>query len=71
MSAPIGPLLLSYASNGIGVRGFNWEQSCSISQEITLELAITSLNYSNESVIMDALHGMTARVMCTCFVMHC
>lgn len=69
VNAPIGPLLLSYASSGISVRGFNWEESCTISQETTLELAITSLNNSNESLIMDTLLGMTAKVTCTCT--HC
>ena len=38
MTAPIGPLLLSYASNGIGVRGFDWEEDCLFQQGIVLEL---------------------------------
>ena len=66
MTAPIGPLLLSYASSGIGVRGFDWEEDCLFQQGIVLELYLPFLNYSNTSLINDSLHKMTARVMCVC-----
>ena len=86
MTAPIGPLLLSYASSGIGVRGFDWEEDCLFQQGIVLELNVSFLNYSNTSLINmslintspintslinDSLHKMTARVMCVCVVCVC
>lgn len=64
MTAPIGPLLLSYASSGIGVRGFDWEEDCLFQQVIVLELNISSLSYSNTSLINDSLLKMTAKVVC-------
>ena len=66
MTAPIGPLLLSYASSGIGVRGFDWEEDCLFQQGIVLELNVSFLSYSNTSLINDSLHKMTARVTCMC-----
>ena len=68
MTAPIGPLLLSYASSGIGVRGFDWEEDCLFQQGIVLELNnVSFLSYSNTSLINDSLHKMTARVIvCVC-----
>ena len=78
MTAPIGPLLLSYASSGIGVRGFDWEEDCLFQQGIVLELYLPFLNYSNTSLIPyrntslinDSLHKMTARVCVVCVCVH-
>ncbi len=69
---PIGPLLLSYANNGIVLRGFEWEDACLFLDQIdlTLTLNVTSLNQSGnvlqESLVLGALKDMTAVVRECC-----
>ena len=57
-----GPLLLSYAWNGIVLMGFNWEGTCHFLDEIDLELDADCLENATESVVLQALRGMTAVV---------
>lgn len=43
LGTPIGPILLSYAWNGITLKGFDWEDSCSFQKGIHFVLNIANL----------------------------
>lgn len=59
---PIGPLLLSYANDGIAVRGFEWEDACLFLDEIKLNLTVSTPEPLRESLVFDELKEMTAVV---------
>lgn len=60
LDLPIGTLLLSYAWSGIVLRGFNWEGTCHFLDGIELELEAGCLENATETVVLQALRGMTA-----------
>lgn len=59
LGTPIGPVLLSYAWNGITLKGFDWEDTCNFQKEVNFELNITC---RSERVIQNALKALTAVV---------
>lgn len=62
LDAPIGPLLLSYAWNGIVLRGFDWEDACIFLEGIELTLELDCLDCDSESTVEEAQRKMTAAV---------
>lgn len=62
LGTPIGPVLLSYAWNGITLRGFDWEDTCNFQKEVNFELNIANITCRSERVIQNALKALTAVV---------
>ena len=62
LSTPIGPVLLSYACNGITLKGFDWQDSCSFRNGLHFVLNIDNITCRSGDVIRDALKALTAVV---------
>ena len=62
LGTPIGPVLLSYAWNGITLKGFDWEDTCNFQKEVNFELNIDNITCRSEQVIQNALKSLTAVV---------
>lgn len=62
LGTPIGPVLLSYAWNGITLKGFDWEDTCNFQKEVNFELNIANITCRSERVIQNALKSLTAVV---------
>ena len=62
LGTPIGPVLLSYAWNGITLKGFDWEDTCNFQKEVNFELNISKITCRSERVIQNALKALTAVV---------
>lgn len=62
LSQPIGALLLSYASSGIILRGFDWEDACIYSKPFQLNLTLTTDERFNGSDVVSALQAITSQV---------
>ena len=62
LGSPIGPVLLSYAWNGITLRGFDWEDSCSFQEGLHFVLDIANVSCRSEEVVNQSLKAMTAVV---------
>ena len=67
LNAPIGPLLLSYAWNGVAMKGFNWESSCDFFQDIHILLNVDNITCRSEVVLQKALQALTAVVSLAVF----
>ena len=59
---PIGALLLSYASSGIILKGFDWEDACIFSEPLQLNLALNTSKQFSMSTLTTALLGVTSQV---------
>ena len=70
LGTPIGPVLLSYAWNGITLRGFDWEDSCSFQKGLHFVLDIANITCCSGEVIKYAMKALSAvvRVLATCAV---
>ena len=62
LTLPIGALLLSYASSGIILKGFDWEDACIYSEPFQLDLTLNTTEQFNMSTLTAALLGMTSQV---------
>ena len=62
LSTPIGPLLLSYAWDGITLKGFDWEDSCNFEKDVHFDLNVSNVSCRSEEVIKTALKALTAVV---------
>ena len=62
LTLPIGALLLSYASSGIILKGFDWEAACIYSQPFQLDLTLNTFEQFDTSTVITALLGMTSQV---------
>ena len=62
LSLPIGALLLSYASSGIILKGFDWEDACIYSEPFQLSLTLNTAERFNTSTLTATLLGMTSQV---------
>ena len=62
VTLPIGGLLLSYASSGIILKGFDWEDSCIYSEAFRLDLTLGSAVQFNDSAVASGLLGITSQV---------
>ena len=62
LTLPIGALLLSYASSGIILKGFDWEDACIYSKPFQLDLALNTSEQFNVSTLTAALLGITTQV---------
>ena len=62
LSLPIGALLLSYASRGIILKGFDWEDACIYSKPFQLDLILTTPAQFNDSLITTTLLEITSQV---------
>lgn len=62
LNTPIGPILLSYAWNGITLKGFDWEESCNFKNVLHFLLDIDNITCRSGEVIKDALMALTAVV---------
>ena len=68
LEQPIGALLLSYASSGIILKGFDWVDACIKSEAFQLNLVLNTTEQFNESAFETALLGITSQV--SVFLMH-
>lgn len=62
LGTPIGPVLLSYAWNGITLKGFDWKDTCNFQKGVSFELNIANITCRSEQVIQNALKALTAVV---------
>ena len=62
VTLPIGRLLLSYASSGIILKGFDWEYSCIYSEAFQLDLTLDSAVQFDDSAVSSGLLGITSQV---------
>ena len=62
LSTPIGPLLLSYAWDGITLKGFDWEDSCNFQKDVHFDLNVANVSCRSKEVIKTALKALTAVV---------
>lgn len=62
VTLPIGGLLLSYASSGIILKGFDWEDSCIYSEAFQLDLTLDSGVQFHDSAVTSGLLGITSQV---------
>ena len=62
VTLPIGGLLLSYASSGIILKGFDWEDSCIYSEAFQLDLTLDSVVQFNDGAVASGLLGITSQV---------
>ena len=62
LTLPVGALLLSYASSGIILKGFDWEYDCINSKPFQLNLALNTTERFNVSTLTTALLGITSQV---------
>ena len=62
LTLPIGALLLSYASSGIILKGFDWEDNCIYSEPFQLNLTLKTTERFNVSTLTTALLGITSQV---------
>ena len=62
LTLPVGALLLSYASSGIILKGFDWEDACIYSKAFQLNLTLNTSEQFNEDTLTAALLGMTSQV---------
>jgi hypothetical protein len=60
LGSPIGPVLLSYAWNGITLRGFDWEDTCSFQEGLHFVLDITNVSCRSGEVVNQSLQALTA-----------
>lgn len=62
LNQPIGALLLSYASSGIILKGFDWEDACIYSKTFHLNLTLTTNDTFDDDTVSKALLGITSQV---------
>lgn len=62
LSQPIGALLLSYASSGIILKGFDWEDACIYSKPFRLNLTLTTNDQFDSNDVMSVLLDITSQV---------
>ena len=63
LTLPVGALLLSYASSGIILKGFDWEDACIYSKAFQLNLTLDTSEQFKESILTTALLGITSQVI--------
>lgn len=68
LTLPIGALLLSYASSGIILKGFDWEDACIYSKPFQLSLTLNTTERFDVSALTTSLLGITSqvRIQCRC-----
>jgi hypothetical protein len=62
LTLPIGALLLSFASSGIILKGFDWEDACIYSEPFQLNLALNTSEQFDVSILTTSLLGITSQV---------
>ena len=62
LGSPIGPVLLSYAWNGITLRGFDWEDTCNFQEGLHFVLDIANVSCRSGEVVNQSLQALTAVV---------
>ena len=54
-------LLYSYAQYGVSLKGFGWDQACTFTGEIQIQLRFNALNYRSD-LITQSLLNLTSQV---------
>ena len=67
LNVPIGALLLSYASSGIILKGFDWEDACIYREPFQLELELSTTEIFNTSALTAGLLRLTSQVGMLCW----
>jgi hypothetical protein len=57
-----GPVLISYAWNGITLRGFDWEDTCNFQEGLHFVLDIANVSCRSGEVVNQSLQALTAVV---------